>query len=207
MLDVLDMTLHWLCTIEDWFAHTSCHRIDWDLNIDIRRSFECSVKDLLLELCLITYHWEIVFWLPWFLVAICPHWLSQLLFVAITILFYSLWWSIIVVLNTVYISFSLGLLFMMDLLCNIIFGVWALAAFKALQQSIVVIVVFGFISMMFMCSMRMCIDVQRSFNGRVTLYPSVRWLTLSYILCIRKILGVLNVWLVADDRIKVGLLR
>ena len=77
--DVLNMSLHRLSPIKDWFVHSSSHWVYGYLDLSIWRAFKSSVQNLLLELCLVAYHREIG-GLSWFLIGIWTYWFPQVLF-------------------------------------------------------------------------------------------------------------------------------
>ena len=82
LLNVLNVGLHRLSAVEDWLVDSSSHWIDRDLDFSIWRAFECSVQNLLLELCLVANHREISC-LSWFLITIRTDRFTHILFLGL----------------------------------------------------------------------------------------------------------------------------
>ena len=57
---VLQMTVHRLGSVKDRLVNTSSHWIHWNLDLNIRRTFQCPVHYLLLEFLCLTYHRKVV---------------------------------------------------------------------------------------------------------------------------------------------------
>ena len=126
LLDVLNVSLHRLGTVEDWFVDSSSHWVYRDLNLSIWRAFKCSVQDLLLELGLVAYHREIG-GLSWFLIGIRTYWLSEVLFLALRC--YILFRRSSAVLKRIWFSFSF---LWVELFGKIAVDVLALTTFKSI---------------------------------------------------------------------------
>ena len=80
---VLQMTVHRLGSVKYRLVNSSSHWIHWNLDLNIRRTFQCPVHYLLLEFLCLTYHRKVVS-LAWLGVILRePKWLTHLLFLAV----------------------------------------------------------------------------------------------------------------------------
>ena len=201
LLDILNMSMHWLSTIKDWFAHASRHWIDGDLNLPVWSPVKCSVEDLLLELCLITYHWEISC-LSWFLISIWgTHWLSHRLFLALVDFLFR---RPCAILQRMGFSFPLLLI---DLFRSSTIYMLTMTTFKSIQMVIARILLSILLPWMLIL---ICIglDTYCSFGGLSALNCSILILhTLLYDLSVVQVwMLIVRIWMIAHNRIEVGLL-